>query len=76
LFLKYAQKQLGVRHFSRLRSGPYAGGHVFDLVGVNTPGVPLDKSEGAVKDKDILYSAAAPLLLPERLRTKALEISR
>jgi len=38
--------------------------------------VPLDKSEGAVKDKDILCSAAAPLALPERLRTKALEISR
>jgi hypothetical protein len=38
--------------------------------------VPLDKREGSVKDKDILGSAEAPLALPERLRTKALEISR
>jgi hypothetical protein len=38
--------------------------------------VPLDKSEGAVKGKDILGSAGAPLALPERLRTKDLEISR
>ena len=38
--------------------------------------VSLDKSEGAVKDKNILGSAVAPLALPERLRTKALEISR
>jgi|SRR5713226_8929275 len=38
--------------------------------------VGLDKSEGAVKDKNILGSAVAPLALPERLRTKALEISR
>jgi len=36
----------------------------------------LDKREGSVKDKDILGSAEAPLALPERLRTKALEISR
>ena len=38
--------------------------------------VAIDKSEGAVKDKNILGSAVAPLALPERLRTKALEISR
>jgi len=38
--------------------------------------VPLDKSEGSVKGKNILGSAEAPLALPERLRTKALEISR
>jgi hypothetical protein len=38
--------------------------------------VALDKSEGAVKDKNILCHAEAPLALPERLRTKALEISR
>jgi len=38
--------------------------------------VGLNKSEGAVKDKNILGSAVAPLALPERLRTKALEISR
>jgi hypothetical protein len=38
--------------------------------------VALDKREGSVKDKDILGSAEAPLALPERLRTKALEISR
>jgi hypothetical protein len=38
--------------------------------------VRLDKSEGAVKDKEILRQCRAPLALPERLRTKALEISR
>jgi len=38
--------------------------------------VSLDKSEGAVNGKNILGSAGAPLALPERLRTKALEISR
>ena len=38
--------------------------------------VGLDKSEGAVNGKNILGSAGAPLALPERLRTKALEISR
>jgi hypothetical protein len=38
--------------------------------------VPLDKSEGSVKDIIILGSAGAPLCSPERLRTKALEISR
>ncbi|MGD0793654.1 MAG: hypothetical protein ABR920_17975, partial [Terriglobales bacterium] len=38
--------------------------------------VPLDKSEGSVKDKLILCSAEAPFFSPERLRTKALEISR
>ena len=38
--------------------------------------VPLDKSEGGVKDKDILCSAVAPLFSPEGLRTKTLEISR
>jgi hypothetical protein len=36
----------------------------------------LDKREGSVKDKDILCRAEAPLFSPERLRTKALEISR
>jgi len=38
--------------------------------------VPLDKSEGSVKDKNLLGSAGAPRWLPERLRTKTLEISR
>jgi len=38
--------------------------------------VPLDKSEGGVKDKNILSVFLAPLVLPERLRTKTLEISR
>jgi hypothetical protein len=38
--------------------------------------VPLDKSEGTVKDIVVLGSAKAPLFLPERLRTKTLEISR
>ncbi len=31
--------------------------------------VPLDKSEGSVKDKLILGSAEAPFFSPERLRT-------
>jgi hypothetical protein len=35
--------------------------------------VPLDKSEGSVKDIVILGGASAPLGLPERLRTKTLE---
>jgi hypothetical protein len=43
---------------------------------VNESRVPLDKSEGSVKGKDLLSSVGAPLALPERLRTKALEISR
>jgi hypothetical protein len=38
--------------------------------------VPLDKSEGAVKDKLLLSVFFAPLFSPERLRTKTLEISR
>ncbi len=38
--------------------------------------VPLDKSEGTVKAIVVLGSAGAPLRLPERLRTKTLEISR
>jgi len=38
--------------------------------------VALDKSEGSVKDKDILGGALAPLSSPQRLRTKTLEISR
>jgi len=38
--------------------------------------VPLDKSEGTVKDIVILGGAQAPLALPERLRAKTLEISR
>jgi hypothetical protein len=38
--------------------------------------VPLDKSEGAVKGVEILGGAQAPPGLPERLRTKTLEISR
>ncbi|MFZ0817173.1 MAG: hypothetical protein WAM78_16755 [Candidatus Sulfotelmatobacter sp.] len=41
-----------------------------------TQWVPLDKSEGGVKDKNILSVFLAPLALPERLRTKTLEISR
>jgi hypothetical protein len=36
--------------------------HVHLLIGR----VPLDKSEGSVKDKDILCRAEAPLSLPER----------
>ena len=40
------------------------------------PGVRLDKSEGAVKDKDILGSDEHRLLCQRRLRTKALGISR
>jgi hypothetical protein len=36
----------------------------------------LDKSEGGVKDKSILSVFLAPFFLPERLRTKTLEISR
>ena len=36
----------------------------------------LDKSEGSVKGIIVLGSAEAPLALPERLRTKTLEISR
>jgi hypothetical protein len=39
-------------------------------------GVPLDKSEGSVKDKNIPCSTEHRFALPERLRTKALEISR
>jgi len=38
--------------------------------------VPLDKSEVAVKSKVVLGGAQAPPGLPERLRTKTLEISR
>jgi len=38
--------------------------------------VPLDKNEGSVKGIVVLGGARAPLVLPERLRTKALEISR
>src|SRR5208337_2888865 len=38
--------------------------------------VPLDKREGSVKGVIVLCSAEAPVFLPERLRTKALEISR
>jgi hypothetical protein len=37
--------------------------------------VALDKSEGGVKDKSIL-SVFGTAFLPERLRTKTLEISR
>jgi len=42
----------------------------------HSTGVPLDKSEGTVKGKDILGSVEALHTLPERLRTKTLEISR
>ena len=35
--------------------------------------VPLDKSEGSVKGTPLLGGARAPLISPERLRTKALE---
>ncbi len=42
-----------------------------------TPGrVPLDKSEGGVKDKSILSVFLAPLFCQRGLRTKTLEISR
>jgi hypothetical protein len=46
------------------------------MSGITTPRVPLDKSEGGVKDKNILSVFLAPFFLPERLRTKTLEISR
>jgi hypothetical protein len=39
-------------------------------------GVPLDKSEGAVKGKDILGSAGAPLALPERVEDQDSGTSR
>src|SRR5262244_2127890 len=39
-------------------------------------GVLLDKSESVVKNTPILCVASAPQFLPERLRTKTLEISR
>jgi hypothetical protein len=38
--------------------------------------VPLDKSEGGVKDKSILTVFLAPLFCQRDLRTKTLEISR
>ena len=38
--------------------------------------VPLDKSEGGVKDKSILSVFLAPLFCQRGLRTKTLEISR
>jgi hypothetical protein len=38
--------------------------------------VPLDKSEGGVKDKSVLSVFFPPFVSPERLRTKTLEISR
>jgi hypothetical protein len=38
--------------------------------------VPLDKSEGGVKDKNIVAGVFGTAFLPERLRTKTLEISR
>jgi hypothetical protein len=38
--------------------------------------VALDKSEGGVKDKNILSVFFGTAFLPERLRTKTLEISR
>jgi hypothetical protein len=38
--------------------------------------VPLDKNEGAVKGVVVVGGAQAPPGLPERLRTKTLEISR
>ena len=38
--------------------------------------VPLDKSEGGVKDKNILSVFLAPLFCQRGLRTKTLEISR
>jgi hypothetical protein len=40
------------------------------------PRVPLDKSEGGVKDKSILSVFLAPLFCQRGLRTKTLEISR
>jgi hypothetical protein len=36
--------------------------------------LPLDKNEGAVKDKDILSSAGHRFFSPEGLRTKTLEM--
>jgi hypothetical protein len=39
-------------------------------------GCPFDKSEGGVKDKLLLSVFFPPFVLPERLRTKTLEISR
>jgi hypothetical protein len=40
------------------------------------PRVPLDKSEGGVKDKSILPVFLAPRFCQRGLRTKTLEISR
>jgi hypothetical protein len=42
----------------------------------NEPWVPLDKSEGGVKDKSILSVFLAPFVYQRGLRTKTLEISR
>jgi hypothetical protein len=45
-------------------------------ISTSTCRVPLDKSEGCVKHKSILSVFFPPLVSPERLRTKTLEISR
>ena len=54
-----------------------AGVPGFDPAGItNKVGCPLDKSEGGVKDKNILPVFLAPLFCQRGLRTKTLEISR
>jgi hypothetical protein len=52
--------------------------HPFFLLSLPVPKlwVPLDKSEGGVKDKNILSVFSAPLFCQRGLRTKTLEISR
>jgi len=53
-----------------------AGGPAFKLQKPPQMRVPLDKSEVPVKSVVVLGGAQAPTVLPERLRTKTLEISR
>jgi hypothetical protein len=58
------------------RAGELAGAMGKTANFVTIARVRLDKSEGSVNDIVIPGSAGAPLALPERLRTKTLEISR
>jgi hypothetical protein len=53
-----------------------AGSPAFELPESNRKWMPLDKSEGGVKDKNILSVFSAPLFCQRGLRTKTLEISR
>jgi hypothetical protein len=48
----------------------------FELKDHHRPGVPLDKSEGGVKDKNILSVFFGTVFCQRGLRTKTLEISR